>query len=405
MAIEIRSIAPEETDALIRAISTGFGGHVSDEDLRAEKIVFEPGRALAAVEGETFVGGTGVCSLELSVPGATVPAAGVTSVAVLPTHRRRGILTAMTRRLFEELRGREPVSALWASEGAIYGRFGYGVATLSARVRISTAHGAFGRPEEPRGGIRLLEPEDAQKVLPPVYERVRGQQPGFLGRDERWWRYRFHTHEFLRDGFGEHFFALHEGSGGPDGYAAYRIKSEWDAEEPGGVLDVAELIAETPAAYADLWRYCLDVDLVKEVRARCRRVAEPLLYLLAEPRRLNLTLADGLWVRLVDLPRSLEARRYAREGRITFEVADPSCPWNAGRWELEAGVDGAECRRTSDRADIRLDAADLGAVYLGGTSFRTLAGAGRIEVETAEPLGLADAMFRWDPRPWCPAVF
>ncbi len=198
---------------------------------------------------------------------------------------------------------------------------------------------------------------------------------------------------------------MHEGPNGPDGYAAYRVKHDWSEEQSGGVLDVVELIAERPGANAELWRFCFDVDLIRKVVGWCRPVEEPLLYLLAEPRRLNLTVGDGLWVRLVDLPGALEARRYATEGRLAFEVTDPFCPWNAGRWALEAGPDGAACRRTEEEPAIRLDAADLGALYLGGASLRTLAAAGRVAADEEGALARGDALFRWDPPPWCPFVF
>lgn len=165
-----------------------------------------------------------------------------------------------------------------------------------------------------------------------------------------------------------------------------------------------ELHAETPDAYADLWRFCFDVDLIRNIVARHRRPNEPLLHLMAEPGHLGLKVKDGLWVRLVDVPAAVAARRYAAEGTLVFELGDDFCPWNEGRYELAGGPDGAECRPTEAEPDVELRAEDLGAAYLGGVSFRDLARAGRVTA-APEALARADAMFEWDPAPWCPFMF
>lgn len=226
MGIEIRGIHSEESDDLIRAVSTGFGGHLSERDLALERSVFEPDRAVAAVDGDTFVGGSVACTFQLSVPGDTVPCAGIISTAVLPTHRRRGILSAMMRQLLEDVRGREPISALFASEGSIYGRYGYGIATFSAEFDVPRSKTAFRSPHALTGAVRLMDREEALKTIAPIYDRIRRSQPGFLGHSEAWWPYRFSIPEFLGSGWGEYFFAVREGAVGPDGYVAYRIRNE-----------------------------------------------------------------------------------------------------------------------------------------------------------------------------------
>ena len=195
-------------------------------------------------------------------------------------------------------------------------------------------------------------------------------------------------------------------SGQVDGAAYYRVQSRWEDGLPAGTLLLRELIAVTPEAHAALWRYCLNVDLVQTVRATVRPVDEPLRWLLAEPRRLRTTaLYDDLWVRLVDIPAALAARRYATTGRLVLDVADPFCPENAGRYELEAGPDGAACRPTTAAADLALDVADLGAAYLGGVRFGTLAQAGRVAELETEALARADALFTSEPAPWCATPF
>jgi len=404
VAFAVRGIRPEELDDLVRAVAAGFGGHINDRDLALERLVLEPDRTVAATDGEAFVGGATACTMTLSAPGAILPSAGITGVSVLPTHRRRGILSEMMRRILDDLREREPVSMLWAAEGAIYGRFGYGMATTGAQLKIDRPHTGFRPGYEPSGAMRLVSRDEAMKLIPPVYDRVAAVQPGFVGQSEAWTRYRFSIHEFREDGYGkEHFFAVHEGPDGPDGYVAYRIKTDWEGEE-GHKLKVEELVATTSGAYADLWRYVFDIDLVETTVGWALSPQEPLLHLLADVNTVKLELHDGLWVRLVRVGEALAARRYASEGRLVLEVDDGFCPWNTGRYELVGGPEGAGCRPSDAEPELLLTAEDLGSAYLGGVSFRGLARAGRLHAPP-DVLARADAMFGWDPPPWCPIVF
>lgn len=404
MSIAIRGIRPDELDDVVRAVAAGFGGHINERDLALERQVLEPARTIAATDGEAFVGGAAACTMTLSVPGGTVASAGLTAVSVLPTHRRRGILTAMMRSILDDLRDREAVSVLWAAEGGIYGRFGYGMATRGAQLKIDRSHTGFRAGHRPSGSMRLVDRAEALKLIPALYDRVAAVQPGFVGQSEAWTDYRFSIHDFRDDGYGkEFFFAIHEGAEGPDGYVVYRIKTDWEGDEA-HVLKVEELVATAPGAYADLWRYVFDVDLVETTVAWARSPHEPLVHLLADVNRVKIELHDGLWVRLVRLHEALAGRRYASEGRLVVEVDDSFCSWNSGRYELTGGPDGAECGPTEAEPDLSLTAEDLGSVYLGGVSFRELARAGRVQAPP-EVLAGADAMFGWDPPPWCPLVF
>ena len=209
-----------------------------------------------------------------------------------------------------------------------------------------------------------------------------------------------------RDGASALFFVIHESEAGqPDGYVEYRVKHDWSSGDPSGTLTVRELMAESVEAYRALWRYCLDVDLMTRIEAWPRPAEEPLFHLLADPRQLRRRVFDGLWLRLVDVPASLAGRRYAAQGGVVLEVRDAFCPWNEGRYELEGGPDGAQCRPTDREPDLLVEAGDLGACYLGGTRLQTLARAGRIHEERPGAVARAEAMFGWDPLPWCSAVF
>jgi predicted acetyltransferase len=405
MDVEIRTVEPHEWESLLRVLARAFGESVDPSASELGRAVTEFDRTHGAYDGTTLVATGSLASLRLSVPGGEVPAAGVTGVGVLPTHRRRGLMSAIMRAEMDQIRerGAEPIACLYASEAAIYQRFGYGMGVPMGTFEIDRRRGSFARPHVRRGEISMLEREEALGILAPVYERVRGRWPGMLDRPGKWWDYRLHPHTHGESGFTDFLFAAHQSPEELDGYVVYRLQERWSDQGPAAVLDVEELVALSPEAYASLWRYCLDTDLVGQVQGWKRPVDEPLLHLLAEPRALQLKVRDGLWLRLVDVAAALEARRYWTEDRLVLEVADDFCPWNEGRYELDAGPHGATCRPADREPDLVLDAATLGAAYLGGVAFDTLARAGRADGEP-DALRRADAMFMWRPAPWCAHV-
>ena len=408
MDLEIRPVAEQEFESYFRAIESAFGYHPRPEDIAVERKVFELDRTLAAFDGPGIVGSAAADSLDVTVPGGTLPMAGVTGVAVVPTHRRRGLLTRLMRQQLEDIRDRgELVAGLWASEGGIYHRFGYGLSTLLGKIRIERERTAFVRPVPSNGSVQLVDKEEALRAMPGVYERVRESRAGVVSRPGAWWESLFSDLEHHREGASALFFALHRSGDRDqvDGYVAYRVKSDWPDLSPAGTVQVEELMGPDPAVYARLWRYCFDLDLISTIEAWRRPADEPLLLLLQEPRRLRLTLADSLWLRLVDLPGALAARSYRGSGRIVFEVADRTCPWNEGRFALEADADGARCEPTRADAEVSLDVADLGSAYLGGVRFSAMKQAGRIQEHAEGTVERADSMFSTDPLPWCPHLF
>ena len=406
MDIEVRPIEPREFDEFMRVASLAFGHEPIKEETEAERLVFEIDRSLAAFEGRAIVGETMVASFQLTVPGAVLPTAGITSVGVSPTHRRRGVMTALSRRQLDDIHERgEPLAALYASEAAIYGRFGYGLASFKAELEIERAFTAFAGPEHEPRKIRAIGKEDALATYPAIFEAVRTHRPGFHARSEAWWKYNFEDLERDRDGYNKHLFAICDGPEGSDGYVVYRTKSDWSQGYANGTADVVELIAANTDAYAALWRFVFDLDLMARTAAWLRPVDEPLMHMLAEPRRLRFKIEDGLWVRLVDLLAALAGRRYAAKGKVILEVKDSFCPWNEGRYQLDGGPEGADCRPSDAEPDLVLSATDLGAVYLGGVRFDTLRQAGRVIENAPGAVRRADALFTWDPPPWCPDMF
>lgn len=408
MNVEIRPIAPDEFEAWVLATASAFGGRPRPEEIEAERSVFEADRSLAAFEeGTRIVASATAASFRLTVPGGTLPTAGVTSVGVLPTHRRRGLLTALMRRQLDDVHERgEPLAALWASEPAIYGRFGYGLAAWGLELTLERARTVLPPAEATApAGVRLLERDQALEAFPAVYEAMRVGRPGAVDRPGGWWPYRFADLASEHHRTGDLFFALYEAEGSPEGYAIYQVKRDWGAGGPEATVRLEELVAATEDAVVELWRYVLGIDLTSEVVAWNRPADEPLLHLVGDVRRLRPRLHDALWVRLVDVGVALAGRRYAVADGLDLDVEDAFCDWNAGRFRLEGGPEGAECVRTASRPEISLSAADLGAVFLGGTRLSTLARAGRVREHAEGALRRADAMFAWDRLPWCPAPF
>lgn len=393
--LPVRAGGLDDWSAISRVMTTAFHDVSDDEIDRVERGVFEPDRSLLVTDGDQVVGHAAAYTRELSVPGAVVPAAHVTMVGVLPTHRRRGLLTRLMHRQLAEVR--EPVAVLWASEGAIYPRFGYGMA--AARLAFSVETGTR-LPEPARPGrLRLVSPDAARADLAAVYERVRTRRPGWSSRTEPWWDYVLCDPPTRRRGATELRAALHEGADGPDGYALWRVRADWGEAAPQGEVLVKEVVAADLDAYLGLWRLLTSIDLTRQARVHLGSAEEPLLHLVPEPRRLRATLADGLFVRIVDLPAALAARRYAVPVDLVLEVTDALRPGNAGRWHLVGDRERATCRATTAPADLTCDVTDLGAAYLGGTPLGALATAGRVRARRPDVLAVASAAFGWHPAP------
>jgi predicted acetyltransferase len=410
MDLELRPIAEEEYPAWSRNLIRAFGGQPTDQHIEDWRLVFERDRSLAVVDGRDIVATAGAISFRLTLPGGTeTPVAGVTAVSVLTTHRRRGLLRALMERQLDDVASRgEAVAVLTASESLIYGRFGYGLASTNSWWRLDTMGTTLSRRPEPGGRLRLVEHDEASREIPGVYERARLRHPGALTRSPGYWERWFLDREAWRGGASARFYVLHRGADGvPDGYLAYRAnEGDWGHGLADGSIVVEELDATDDEVEAALWQYVLDVDLVRHVRADARPVDEPLRWRLADPRRLKtVELFDHLWLRLVDVPAALSARRYGLDDRLVVDVSDPFRPGGEGRFVVEGGSDGASSRPTAEDADLALGVADLGALYLGGVSATTLARAGRVEERSSGALRAADAFFASATAPWCCTPF
>jgi predicted acetyltransferase len=407
--VELRPIDLAELPGFYRTLAETFGEDPRDDDREHFAQTFEPERSIAALEGGEVVATAGAYSLQMTLPGGPRPVAGVTIVGVLPTHRRRGLLTEMMRRQLTELyeRQQEPVAALWASEGGIYDRFGYGVAARQLGLTGEKARMRL-RPGTPvgTGRVVLASPERARPPEMSVYEQVRSETVGFLARSDRWWDRIFWDPEHVRGGATAGRHGLYtEQDGTVTGYVTYRLKEDWGPGRNDSEVQVADLLATTPAAYAALWAYVGSIDLYPKLRKSRSPLDDPVQHLLADARVLRAEVYDSLWVRLADVGRGLAGRTYSTPVDVVLDVADDFCPWNAGCWRLSGDEAGATCERTTDPADLALAAADLGSVHLGGPTLIGLAAAGRVEERTAGAVRAVSRAFAGDRQPWCPEVF
>lgn len=409
MDYPIRPFTADELLPFFNAQASGFGREPRRFEDETGPDIREYERSTSVWDGDQVVGTAGIWSFETTIPGGLLPTAGVTWVSVRPTHRRKGILTAMMRSQLDTVHERgEPLATLWASESAIYGRFGYGNAAEGAGLKINRNRASFVHKAPYRGRTRFVEREAALRDWPAVYDRIRLTQPGMHGRHANWWEARNlrspEVRSFVPEGFTSHSLVQYEEDGKVLGYVMYRTKAQDTLGVADGVVQVTELMAENDAAYSALWEFIFGIDLVGTIEAPWRRVDEPLGWMLTDPRQLHRTVSDTLWVRLVDIPASLSGRRYLSDGSLVINVADQFCPWNSGSYLLEGGPGGATCTLTTRTADVTLNAKDLGAVFLGGLRFNTLAHANRVE-GSAAAIRLADRMFQWDCLPWEPEIF
>jgi predicted acetyltransferase len=408
---DLRPVTTEEWPAFSRAMMEVFGEEPVGDFTEEPPPVAELDRSLALWADDGRVAATaGIYSRQLTVPGAVVPCAGVTWVTVSPTHRRRGVLTAVMRRQLTELheQGGEPLAGLWASEGGIYGRFGYAVATQRGNLRGRTRQMAF-RPDVDLGTGTVV-PVDADAYrdgAARVHEALRRWVPGNLERDERWWGRLLRDPAEHRHRASARRYLLHREAGGEvTGYAAFRVRSRWtDDGAPDGTVVVEEVRARSTPAYAALWRYLLDLDLVRSVESGYAPAEDPLRHLLADPRALLARPLDGLWLRLVDVGRALAARRYPAPIDMVLEVRDRFCPWNDGRWWLRGHPAGAFCAPTDGDPDLVVDVEALAAAYLGGVSLGTLQAAGRVTEVSPGAVTQAATAFSWPVSPYCPDQF
>jgi predicted acetyltransferase len=402
--LTMRPLTGDDTPGFSFLVSRAF---LHDPSNEAHQRLFRKGmerdRCVGVFDGDRLVGGGAIIGRSVTLPGgAVVPFAGVSAIAVASDHRRRGVLTRIMR---EQLHGlheqrAEPFAVLWASESRIYRRFGY--AEASQVTAFALAKGDEFRPgiELSADPIREMSAAQARPLLEEIYAKALPNRTGRLSRAELEWDERLLDEPEDREGMSALRFAVH-----PEGYAIYQVRGGRDDRGPAGELAVREVVSTTPQAHGALWRYLLDMDLVRDITGLLG-TDDPLRQMLAEPMAGQWKQKPGYWVRLVDIDRALPTRRYSTPLDLVFEVTDEFCPWNAGRWRLHVdGTGAAGVTRTEDPADIALDILDLGAAFLGGVRLSTLALTGRVRELTGGAVARATIAFLGEHEPESYEIF
>ncbi|MEU8001765.1 GNAT family N-acetyltransferase [Catellatospora sp. NPDC049111] len=399
--MEIRPTTDQDLEVFVGTMHAAFGRfpETPTEGGGLWWSALEMDRNLLAVTADGRPAGTaGAYTFELTLPGGHIaPAAGVSFVGVLPTHRRQGVLSAMMRHQLADLRARgEFLAVLLASEAPIYGRFGYGPATYTKRLTVQRHQAALVPPRAPAtppaGSIELLRSADCAEILEQIYDRYRRTLPGALSRPSRWWALRAGQPPIAAT---PRYVAVHHDADGvPDGYASYALGEA-------GVLTVDEIIATDDAVVTALARFAIGHDLVTKAVFKHFPPEHPLRWQLADFRAVEVVSdTDWLWVRLLDVPRALTARGWVTDGELVLDVDDPFLGEH-GRYLLTVRDGKADCVPTDRTPDLSLDVRDLGSVYLGGTAPSTLVRAGHVQAHRPGVAALADDLFRAERTPHC----
>ncbi|HEY0442893.1 MAG TPA: GNAT family N-acetyltransferase [Candidatus Limnocylindrales bacterium] len=409
MPTEIRRVREDELTEYVDAMSVAFLGRPDvARFVETVRPLWDLERTWAAFDGGRMRGTLRTWSTELTVPGGgRLPAAAMTNVTVLATHRRQGIMRAMLKSEHEASRDRgDAVGLLHSAEYPIYGRFGYGPGCREASVALETA--ATGFHGEPSSGVDFAKPDERTRdEMKAVFEAVRLRQAGEIRRRDVRWDFDLGLRDDAWDPPWKGFVIIHrDRSGAADGYARYRAEERWEDGQPRNVLNVDELHALSDAAYASLWRFLAEMDWVARVKAERRRVDERLPWLLTNARAARVSdIGDSIWVRIHDVRRALEARTYERDGNVVVEVVDAEL--RSGKVRLRVDVDGgrATCRPTTRSADLTIGVAALGAAYLGGVPLGLAVIAAGCDEHREGSLAALDRILRTMDEPWCSTFF
>lgn len=386
-----------------RAVHRGFlGGEPTAEALTHERKTFSTRRTVGVFDADAAddahpIGTVDAWVTPMTIPGGEIDMWAISGVTVAATHRRRGIARAL---LEGELRAAGsagvPIVGLTVSEATIYGRYGFGSALPAVRYTIDTRRAGWAG-FEPAGRLEYRERVDLASDLAIVHERDRGSRAGRIpGWPERWEGFAG-VSPGEKDGDKVRGVRYLDESGETHGVIVYSLEDA--AGTFRSVLRVRALIAYTADARAALWRFAVQHDLVDEVTADLQTPDDPLPWLVADQRAVKQEFHDHGWLRILDLPRALEARRYSAPLDLVIRIDDP-LDFAAGAWRLRVDAEGAATVEPSDDgiADVTMGISALSSIYAGGVRAETLRGAGRITADAAV-VDLLDRAFVTFPAP------
>ena len=395
---EIRSISGEEFGAFSETSARAFGFDQDARYLNMKKSYFDFDRTLAVIHKNGIIGGCVSSQYLLNIPGTQAKVAAVADVSVLPNHRRKGLLTKMMRTQLTNIYERDELfAALWAEESPIYGRFGYGIASIHEDWILHRQNNEFNINVPGNGTIEYINSSKITELLPIIYEKATFDVPAVIRRPELYWKVIAEDFESKRNNESKMQHVIYRQGNEINGYVSYRTVPEG--------ISIHELMGTDLNSTVGLWRFCLDMDLRLKSQIYRRPLDDILPMLLTDPGKLSRTIKEGLWLRLVNIEKALELRKYSLDTRLVLKVIDSFCEWNDQTFELQTSDNGNKCSPSNLKADICITASDLASVYLGAIKFSTLLKSGRIQLETDNAIHKADMMFSYKHAPWSPFYF
>lgn len=396
---EFRTIKEGELQAFYDTVKYVFAEGSTDPVPEEEEL--KPDWTTAAFHKGKIVATSGGYPFEMRFNGKPIAVDGLTAVGTEPGFRRRGLVREMVTRRLHAVHEHEEQSAsiLWASMGAIYQRFGYGLGSSQIQCKFDPRFTQFQFSAEVNGYVRIVAEQEGAQIIRDLYRRFIEDRTLDLGRDDDvWWKNHFGSKKRLS------YCAIYfNSSDEPEGYVAYNTSTYERApdEGPDQKLSVRELIYLNIQAYRALWEFIREHDLVGKVELHMP-VDEPAINMLLEPRAMRLNISDGIWMRIVDADKALTQREYGGPGNVVLEIRDdPECPWNERRFELETDGVNTEVAETNKSPQLTISPNGLASLMTGNASLSELNRIGRADVSDTDQLRYFDFMFSTKYRPFC----
>ena len=407
--IEFRPMTDEERPAYKQLMQYAFADENPNTEQKEDENPdpLQPQWSLCAFDGDQMVASSGAFPFKVRFNGATMAAAGVTAVGTNPGYRRQGLVRElMTRILHQEHEKGVPVAILWASMGAIYQRFGYGLATTHLNYDIDVRYTRFQHGDAPNGYTRLLEKEEAMPVVTELYRQFSGQRNLMIHRAPAMWDGMLPA----KEKFKSHIAVFYDERDQPRAYCLYRTKAMENGQETGPwqQLDLYDFCWLDMNSYRGIWSYLSSHDLVAKIIWTAVPEDDPATGLLLEPRMLQRKTSDGIWMRVIDVESVLAARPYACPGEAVLSVADDDlCPWNNGCYRIASNGREVEVERlmTDSEVDMEISIHALASLTSGHSTASWLGRIGRSRIHRPERMPMIDAMFATAYRPTCPNEF
>ncbi len=401
MGVEIRAAREDELAEYLRVVRYVFAAPPAkgDEDAKA-KWRFDPGRTICAFVDDELVSTYGSFGFTVQLNGASVPMAGVTNVGTLPGFRRRGFVRELVTRGLADARERgESCAMLWASFGAIYQRFGYGLASKWVAYRWDPRYGQLTGPSA-EGSMQISSLAEGREIAERAHREYVRPRNLMIARSEEGWRAIFEPD--APETKYQRMAIYRNKSGEPRGYMFLTNREEDDFEPgPNQFLTVGDFTALDVDAYRGMWEFLAGHDLVREVTMERVPEDDPAALMLLEPRTLRRRTGDAMWLRVADAELALGQRPYGAAGALTLRVVDELCDWNEGTYRVESDGVASEVSRVDGEADLVVPVERLAQLISGYASASELARLDLIEARDASVLSTADAMFATAYRPFC----